>query len=126
MPAGTICSDNEELPRSSEAWADRDGPRGFSNGSNASSPIHTKACMLQSSWKTAEDMSTHHTQYSTDIEDMVGVPAIPQRYSDAVGNLHPLSFLRMGDVVTPSDSAFDSWYHLAYGDVRVNSRGEPA
>ena len=32
----------------------------------------------------------------------------------------------MGEAVTPSDSAFDSRYHLAYGDVRVNSRVEPA
>ena len=44
----------------------------------------------------------------------------------AASTLCFFAFLRMGEAVTPSDSAFDARYHLAYGDVRVNSRVEPA
>jgi hypothetical protein len=34
-------------------------------------------------------------------------------------------FLRMGEVVAPSDAAYDSTTHLSYGDVRVNSKEAP-
>lgn len=34
-------------------------------------------------------------------------------------------FLRVGEVVIPSDTAYDASWHLSYGDVRVNDRREP-
>ena len=34
-------------------------------------------------------------------------------------------FLRMGEVVVPSDTAYDSTVHLNWEDVRVNSRSQP-
>ena len=36
-----------------------------------------------------------------------------------------LGFLRSGEVVVPSDSAFDPSMHLAYGDVRADNTSSP-
>ena len=36
-----------------------------------------------------------------------------------------LCFLRCGEVVVPSESAFDDSSHLAAGDVRVDSTSDP-
>ena len=44
----------------------------------------------------------------------------------AASTLCFFAFLRMGEAVAPSDSGFDSRYHLAYGDVRLNSITDPA
>lgn len=35
------------------------------------------------------------------------------------------AFLRSGEVVVPSDSAFDPTWHLAYGDVRADNNKSP-
>ena len=43
----------------------------------------------------------------------------------AAATLCFFAFLRMGEVVVPSDSGFDPRVHLAYGDVRVNSTTDP-
>lgn len=43
----------------------------------------------------------------------------------AAATLCFFAFLRMGEAVSPSDAGFDSRYHLAYGDVRVNSTSNP-
>ena len=44
----------------------------------------------------------------------------------AASTLCFFAFLRMGEAVSPSDTGFDSRYHLAYGDIRINSRAEPS
>ena len=44
----------------------------------------------------------------------------------AAATLCFFAFLRMGEAVVPSDSGFDTHYHLAYGDVRFNSTRNPS
>ena len=44
----------------------------------------------------------------------------------AASTLCFFAFLRMGEAVVPSDSGFDPRYHLAYGDVRINSTVAPS
>ena len=34
-------------------------------------------------------------------------------------------FLRMGEVVVPSETQYDPEVHLSYGDIKVNSRSQP-
>ena len=43
----------------------------------------------------------------------------------AASTLCFFEFLRMGEVVVPSDTGFDHRSHLAYGDIRVNSTTYP-
>lgn len=35
-------------------------------------------------------------------------------------------FLRMGEVVVPSDTGYDPRVHLSYGDIRINSVENPS
>lgn len=44
----------------------------------------------------------------------------------AAATLCFFAFLRTGEAVAPGDSGFDVRYHLAYGDVRVNSIRDPS
>ena len=44
----------------------------------------------------------------------------------AAATLCFFAFLRTGEAVAPSDTGFDPRYHLAYGDVRVNSICDPS
>ena len=44
----------------------------------------------------------------------------------AASTLCFFAFLRMGEAVVPSDSGFDSRFHLAYGDIRFNTLNKPS
>ena len=43
----------------------------------------------------------------------------------AVATMCFFGFLRSGEVVVPSDRAFDPTVHLAYADVRIDSQVSP-
>ena len=46
-------------------------------------------------------------------------------YAGAVACMCLFGFLRTGEVVVPSETAYDAAVHLSVGDVRVDSRAKP-
>ena len=44
----------------------------------------------------------------------------------AAGTLCFFAFLRTGEAVVPSDTGFDTRYHLAYGDIRFDTTHQPS